>query len=54
MIKSTSGKLWGPNPAIMHWAYKSMVRPILGYGLFIYGQALTPKHLKKIRLLQPF
>ena len=52
LIKSTAGKLWGPNPAIMHWAYTSMVLPILSYCLYIFAQAITKCQLKKFRKLQ--
>ena len=52
MIKSTTGKLWGPSPDITLWAYKSMVRPIISYCFFVFAQAYTKTHIDKLKKLQ--
>ena len=35
-IRKCVGKLWGPSPKMMLWAYKAMARPMLSYGSVIW------------------
>ena len=51
-IRSTTSNLWGPRPEMIHWAYKSMVRPLFTYCLFIFAQNITSAQLAKLRTLQ--
>ena len=39
---------WGPKPALMRWAYLSIVRPMLCYGSMIWGHR-APYHANKLR-----
>jgi len=54
-VKNAVGKLWGPKPWLMKWAYTGMVRPMITYGAIAWGlkaNSLTNiKAFKKIQRL---
>jgi ribonuclease HI len=52
MLKSTVGKLWGPSPWAMKWAYEQMVVPLLTYGCYIWGQQITYEQKQDFKSLQ--
>jgi ribonuclease HI len=53
-ISTSLGRLWGPNPYLMRWAYTSIIRPRLTYGSFVWAHAVVSKPLiqSKLRKLQ--
>ena len=52
-LKNSIGKLWGPSPKMISWAYTSMVRPMVAYGAGAWGlkAANFEKELAKIQRL---
>ena len=36
-VQSAIGKLWGPSPLALKWAYEMMVKPMLLYGAIVWG-----------------
>jgi ribonuclease HI len=51
-IRSAIGKLWGPSPEAMLWAYKAMVRSVITYGAFAWGHSLNMYKKNELSKLQ--
>ena len=51
-LRGTIGKLWGPCPSMMIWAYKTMVRPIITYCSFVWAHKLTQEQKNQLASLQ--
>ncbi len=50
-LRSSLGRLWGPSPRMMRWAYTGMVRPAFTYGALIWARGVTSIDLET-KLLQ--
>ena len=51
LLKTNTGKYWGPKPALMLWAYKQVVLPSLCYGCVVFAHTLDEPRLAKLRRL---
>ena len=52
-VNNSIGKLWGPLPSLMRWAYVGMVRPVLTYASILWGEAAQKaSNIKKFDRLQ--
>ena len=45
-LRSSIGKLWGPSPYLIRWAYLCFVCPTLTFWHFTWGSKITTKSLK--------
>ena len=36
-LRNAIGKLWGPSPKLIKWAYTCVVRPMISYGAYVWG-----------------
>ena len=52
MLRGKVGRIWGPSPQMLAWAYKAMVRPLISYCSFAWAQALTKKQNDQLASLQ--
>ena len=48
-LKSSIGKIWGPKPSLMLWAYKQIVLPALTYGCFVYAHKVGSKSIERLK-----
>jgi ribonuclease HI len=51
-LRGSVGKLWGPSPYLMRWAYLCIVRPSFLYGHLIWGHACISRFRTQMAALQ--
>jgi ribonuclease HI len=52
MLRSTIGATWGLKPAVIHWIYTAVVRPMMTYAIGLWGTFLSKNLVAKLASVQ--